>query len=220
MPRPLRDLLDSLAGRGEAVFAIDCHERIIYWNRGCEELLGHSPAEVLGRFCSETLAGRDHRGNLYCWRDCPAAFQAREHPEDPVRPFLLSMKARGGKPREVLVSLFSIPAVRPALSAVGHVLREPDKAPSDLEKRVSKWAGRRPAPLWPLRSEEGEVAQLTPREREILRCMAEGLSTAEIARRLAISPATVRNHVQNIFHKMDLHTKIAAVAFAFQHNLI
>jgi two-component system nitrate/nitrite response regulator NarL len=67
---------------------------------------------------------------------------------------------------------------------------------------------------------EGEPVDLTGREKEILRFLAEGLSTAAIARKCFIAPVTVRNHVQSILHKLDVHTKLAAVAFAYQHELI
>ena len=44
--------------------------------------------------------------------------------------------------------------------------------------------------------------------------MAEGLSTSKIAKESFIAPVTVRNHVQNILQKLDVHTKLAAVVFA------
>jgi DNA-binding CsgD family transcriptional regulator len=54
-------------------------------------------------------------------------------------------------------------------------------------------------------SERSVVAeQLTPREREIMRCVADGFSNAEIARRLWIAPSTVRKHLENIFDKVAL----------------
>ncbi|HEY4229433.1 MAG TPA: LuxR C-terminal-related transcriptional regulator, partial [Thermoanaerobaculia bacterium] len=61
---------------------------------------------------------------------------------------------------------------------------------------------------------------LTAREKEILRCLAEGLPTAAVGKRLFISPVTVRNHVQSILQKLDVHTKLAAVVFAYQNDLI
>ena len=66
----------------------------------------------------------------------------------------------------------------------------------------------------------GQPIDLTSREKEILRCLAEGLPTAAIGKKLFISPVTVRNHIQNILHKLDVHTKLAAVVFAYQHDLI
>ena len=61
---------------------------------------------------------------------------------------------------------------------------------------------------------------MTEREQEILRRMARGLPTASIAEQLFISPVTVRNHIARILSKLDVHTKLAAVAFAYRNGLI
>jgi DNA-binding CsgD family transcriptional regulator len=55
---------------------------------------------------------------------------------------------------------------------------------------------------------------LTPREREVLELVAEGKTNTEIAVLLWISPGTVRKHLENIFEKMGVHTRTAAVAAA------
>ena len=57
-----------------------------------------------------------------------------------------------------------------------------------------------------------ESSPLTEREREIVMLVAEGLTNAEIAERLFISPGTVRRHLENVFTKLDVHTRTAAVA--------
>jgi DNA-binding NarL/FixJ family response regulator len=62
-------------------------------------------------------------------------------------------------------------------------------------------------------------ASLTPREREVLRLLAEGLSQALIAQRLVISPNTVAKHIQRILTKLNLHSRAEAVAFANRHRL-
>jgi DNA-binding NarL/FixJ family response regulator len=64
------------------------------------------------------------------------------------------------------------------------------------------------------------AGQLTKREREILRLMAQGLDNRAIADKLFISFTTVRGHVQNILEKLDAHSKLEAVARANQHGLI
>ena len=56
---------------------------------------------------------------------------------------------------------------------------------------------------------------LTRREREILELVREGLTNREIAARLVISAGTVRSHLENIFEKLDVHTRTAALAWAF-----
>lgn len=61
---------------------------------------------------------------------------------------------------------------------------------------------------------------LTPREREVLRLLAAGRSNEAIASELFISQNTVRTHVQNILSKLNVHSKLEAVAFALRHGLV
>jgi len=61
---------------------------------------------------------------------------------------------------------------------------------------------------------------LTPREKEILRCLSEALTTRAVAERLVISPVTVRNHIQRILQKLGVHSKLAAVVCAYRKKLI
>jgi ATP/maltotriose-dependent transcriptional regulator MalT len=61
---------------------------------------------------------------------------------------------------------------------------------------------------------------LTARELEVLRLVASGKSNREIAAALVISEHTVARHVQNIFRKLDVPSRTAAGAFAFEHDLV
>jgi len=61
---------------------------------------------------------------------------------------------------------------------------------------------------------------LTPREQEVMRLLAEGLSTKEVAERLFISPKTVENHRTNIMSKLDLHSTIELIRYAARLGLI
>ena len=63
-------------------------------------------------------------------------------------------------------------------------------------------------------------AGLTPREVEVLRLLARGLSNKEIARRLSISPKTVGNHAEHIYAKIDAQSRAAAAFFAMQQGLL
>ncbi|MBO1415471.1 response regulator transcription factor, partial [Streptomyces sp. FH025] len=58
------------------------------------------------------------------------------------------------------------------------------------------------------------VDTLTPREKQILRCMVAGLGRQAVAERLYLSPHTVRTHMQNVLGKLGVHSTLAAVAVA------
>jgi DNA-binding NarL/FixJ family response regulator len=61
---------------------------------------------------------------------------------------------------------------------------------------------------------------LTSRELEVLRLVAKGLSNAEVARRLVISPHTAHRHVANVLRKLGVNSRTAAVARASTLGLI
>jgi PAS domain S-box-containing protein len=213
------ETLDRIARSKEAVFAIDSADRIVVWNKRAEELLGRPARAVLGKRCYDVLAGRDAQGNIYCYRNCPVAFQAREKQSEPVARFPLRVPGPDGEERLVEMSLFAIPSYHPALSTVVHVVREGKKL-SSLEKKLEKEASGGHDPLWPMTSSEGEPVALTEREQDVLRCLARGMSTVAIAKKLAIAPVTVRNHIQSILQRLDVHSKLAAVVYAYRHQLI
>lgn len=61
--------------------------------------------------------------------------------------------------------------------------------------------------------------KLTRREYEVISLIAEGLNNKEIAERLFISEKTVKNHVSNIFKKIDVNDRTQAAIYAFKHNI-
>jgi DNA-binding NarL/FixJ family response regulator len=67
---------------------------------------------------------------------------------------------------------------------------------------------------------DNRYGALTPREQQIMRLLAEGLSTKEVASNLFISPKTVENHRANIMEKLNLHSRIELVRYAAKLGLI
>ena len=64
------------------------------------------------------------------------------------------------------------------------------------------------------------VATLTPREREVLVALAEGLDTEGMAERLHIAKRTQRNHVASILAKLGVHSQLQAVVFALRYGVV
>ena len=69
-------------------------------------------------------------------------------------------------------------------------------------------------------SPRGIGADLTPREVEVLRLLADGVSNQQMAEKLVLSLHTVRNHVQNVIQKLGAHSKLEAVATAVREGII
>ncbi|MFI0976636.1 response regulator [Streptomyces sp. NPDC021093] len=100
-----------------------------------------------------------------------------------------------------------------------HLVRTGDAllAPAITRRLIERFAPHEePRTAAPHRDPSG----LTPRELEVLRLLATGLSNAELASRLFLSPATVKSHVGRILAKLDLRDRIQAVVFAYETGLI
>ena len=69
-------------------------------------------------------------------------------------------------------------------------------------------------------SRELPLQEVTPRETQVLQLAAEGLSNKEIAARLSIAEKTAKNHVANIFSKLQVNDRTQAVVYAMQHGLV
>jgi DNA-binding NarL/FixJ family response regulator len=88
-------------------------------------------------------------------------------------------------------------------------------APSVTRRLIEEFARRARAPEAPLQLEE-----LTPRELEVLRLVARGLSNAEIAETLVVSEHTTKTHVASVLSKLDLRNRVQAVVLAYESGLV
>jgi DNA-binding NarL/FixJ family response regulator len=116
--------------------------------------------------------------------------------------------------------------------AAGFVLK--DAAATDLIRAVrtvasgAAWLDPQVTPrvltiyrttVLPQARRQQRAAELTEREHDVLRLIAEGATNAEIADRLHVSGGTVKSHVGSIFTKLAVRDRAAAIVFAYQHGI-
>jgi two-component system nitrate/nitrite response regulator NarL len=102
-----------------------------------------------------------------------------------------------------------VPALQSALAGSDVVARELVGSLARLAGAKSEPAPRAPAPF----------AELTPREREILECIADGMSNKMIGRALDITDGTVKLHVKAILRKLGMRSRVEAAVAAVEHGL-
>ena len=131
-------------------------------------------------------------------------FNLDEHVYGALRAGASGFLLKDARPAELIAAVRTV--------AAGEALL----APAVTRALVGRFAERlRPAPAQP-----AALAALTPREVEVLRLIAEGLSNAEIAARLVLSTETVKTYVSRILTKLDLRDRVQAVVLAFRVGLV
>jgi len=90
-------------------------------------------------------------------------------------------------------------------------------APSVTRAVIEEFARQQPSAAT---TEPPAVAELTPREREVLDLLARGLSNPEICAQLVVSEATTKTHVAHILQKLDLRDRVQAVIYAYETGLV
>ena len=90
-------------------------------------------------------------------------------------------------------------------------------APAVTRRLISEFTRLRPRPEAPV---TGALATLTPRETQVLRLVAEGLSNPEIAARLVVTEETVKSHVSRMLAKLGLRDRTQAVVTAYELGLV
>jgi PAS domain S-box-containing protein len=208
--RPLHTDLDAtLSKAGDGVCAVGPDGRIVLWNRSAEKILGYGERDAVGRPCCDVFVGFDDRGNRLCYRGCHV--MTLVNMGEPVQSFDMQTRTKAGRPVWLNISILVAPA-GPDRSLTVHLFRDVTQTKELLhliQERLAKPAGA------------GDGATpLTRREVEILRLMATGANTQVLAQKLHVSPATVRNHAQNIFGKLGVHSRLEAVAQATSRGLL
>src|SRR5262245_17696935 len=178
---------------GDALFVFDADLAIVSWNGAAEELTGVSADTAVGRHCWEVLGARDELDNLVCHAGCSIARLARKG--WPVRSQRLLISARD---RRLRLEMSTVAVDQGDGPLFLHVMVPDLETPS-------------PRCL---------PALLTPRQRQVLGLLADGIPAKVIAGRLGLAEATVRNHIRAILAALEAHTQLEAIAKARRLQLI
>jgi DNA-binding NarL/FixJ family response regulator len=129
------------------------------------------------------------------------------------------------------IPLHHAEAMEAGAAAILSKLAHPDEIIAAI-RRVAAGETLQPAQeiieLWHLAAAErarardidARLQQLTPREREVLALLAEGLDNRAIAEQLHISPETARAHVVNLLSKLNVGSRLQAAVFAIRHGIV
>ena len=206
-----KSLEKALAAAGDGAFAVGPEGRVLLWNRAAERILGWRATEVAERPCCEVFKGVDGNGNRLCYQGCHVMTLVRQG--EPIQHFEMETHTKTGKSVWLDISILDVPAVNGGRAMTVHLFRDVTSTKRLLQV-VRDNLALPPSP------NGSDPSPLTRREVEILRLMAGGANTKVLAERLHVSPATIRNHAQNIFAKLNVHSRLEAVAWANQHRLI
>ncbi len=217
----IEDQLEVIARAGSAAFATDENGCITVWNKRAEALLGYPAFQVLGKSCHEILCGVDLFGNRFCNRQCALSYMAERREQ--VHHFELDVRAESGEMIPTGFSIVVLPGARAGQYTLIHFLEKVDRQHEVNTLIHQILTERRAQPISTAAAGDAPSApeqQLTSRELQVLRLLAEGNSTQDIATSLFISIPTARNHVHNILRKLDVHSKLEAVSLAIRTRLL
>lgn len=194
----------------DAVFAIDDTRHIVFHNSAFLRILQRPAAHTSGRLCHEVLCGRTLNDQRFCDSNCRVAHDMVRG--QAVENFDLVVS----KPDKQLLWLsiggYALPQ-RVENAAAIFILR-----PVSAFQAISGFAGS--SSIFPGPNSSEKKLGLTRREQQILKLLTDGLGTDAIACALFISQITVRRHLQNLYAKLGVHSRSAAVSFTFRHHLL
>ena len=203
------------------VYAMSLDQTILFWNPEAERILGFAPEQVVGRRCYDVVAGQTPGGfTPACVEGCPsiAALRAGGVPGAAT---VQMRSASGGHKTVRLTPMIAVCADMDAPLLV-HLFddspeagRTTDGIRSELSEQGVEIVSGAPAA-----SDPAGAAPLTARELEVLRLVALGRETQQIADELGISLHTVRNHVRHFRRKLNATTKLQAVLTAMRLGIL
>jgi len=215
------NLFQIFDNTADGVFAINENQQFIYWNQAAQKILGYTAKDIIGQSCYKILCGCDDKGNAFCRQHCGVRIAATSGKT--ITNYNLATRAKSGEMCWINISILTVFSNTDSKPIIIHLFRDATKTKQNEQlirqmfDAVEQWQ-KTSAPNISL--PPPYVEKLTNREREVLSLLAQGSGTSDIAETLSISPATARNHIQKILHKLHVHSRLEAVTYALEHGLV
>lgn len=214
------ELFALLEQTADAAYTVTEGGEICSWNRAAEELFGYPENEVLRRHIDDVLGARDALGTDALAGGFEAA--ARRWGEGSSGPpnFDLQVHTRSGERLWVNVSTIVFDNRRTGRRLLVRLARSIDHRRRNEELLNRMVDAARQVVALTDDAPHAPVEPLSGQERRILALFAEGNNSTTIARKLKISPQTLRNHLHRINQKLRTHNRLEAVTHAQRRGLI
>jgi PAS domain S-box-containing protein len=214
------DLFALLEQTADAAYTVTESGEICSWNRAAEQLFGYPANEVLRRHIDDVFGARDALDTEAFARGSEAATRHCDEGSSGISNFDLEVRTRSGDRIWVNVSTILFDHRQTGRRLLVRLSRDVNqrRRNEELLSRMVE-AARRVVALTD-DAHHTPVEALTEHERRILKLFAGGNNSTTIARKLKISPQTLRNHLHHINQKLRTHNRLEAVTHAQQRGLL
>ncbi len=215
------ELFALLEHTADAAYSVTNDGTICSWNDAAVRLFGHTAAQVLQRNIDDLLDARDTLGTDALAGGLEAATRRWDGASGGIANFDLEVATRSGDRIWVNVSTIVFDTPRTGRRLFVRLARDmTDRRRTErlftdmlaIARDVVALTGETP--------DHAPVEPLSTQERRILTLFAAGRNPGDIARKLKISPQTLRNHLHRINRKLRTHTRLEAVTHAQRRGLI
>ena len=117
------DILELMSEAQDGVFAVDMDQRVVFWNRSAERILGYKAEEIVGeKSCCQALRGYSEQETPVCTTNCGVILLARRREIPPTG--ILLTTSRDGKPIWLRITHVLLPGSRPNLGTLIHIFHD------------------------------------------------------------------------------------------------
>jgi len=218
----VKRLIDALINAADGALVVDEKQHILFWNKAAMEILGFGHQDLANRPCYQILHCYGDEGRLICKERCQVMEWALS--TKPVPNFDALVKTKQGEQQWLNISIFTYRGGKAGdKKVIVHLFHSISSKKMDeriLEQLLDIVRRYQEVPSGNGNGIKHPTSALTLREDEILTLLAKGCTTLEISQLLSISPNTTRNHIQHILQKLQVHSRLEAVAYALKHDLV